>query len=714
MTVQFSEFSLQNVKCAGCVGKIQNKLNKLDGIKLANVNLLEKTLRVEYSSQKLDESVIKAVSELGYGASLTEIKTKSTSLLISTALPIIFGLILMIYGMKPVVVNQYGVFISIITLLVITYTGNSILRSGLNGFRHLNFNMHSLITLGVGSAWLYSTLIVIWHTFGHMPITHVYFESALIIIGLINLGAYFEDKARHDTTKAIKALAQLQPNETTIVVDDKEQIIQTNLLKTEYIVKIRPGDRIPADGVIIEGDGLINESMLTGEPLPRHKKINDNVIAGTLNTNGMFLFRITGIGGNTLLAEIIELVKSAQMSKPPLANIADSVAYVFVPSIILIAAISSIFWWFLGPEPHYFYAISVFMTVLIIACPCSVGLAIPVALMVGLCKSATKGILIRNAACLSVTDKLNYILLDKTGTITTGEPNIVNFETIDNNHSDEYIRIMKSMESNSTHPLAKSIMAFKPEISEFPKCTNFSIDNGSGIEATINNTIYYLGSEQWVFGKVKVTNNLNNDNHFTQVFLANETEILARVDISDTIKPDSAKAIKKLSQMGMKIAMVTGDNFNNANYVAKQVGIDKVYAECKPQDKIDLVKQLQSQKYIVLFVGDGINDAPSLTSADIGIAIGGGTDIAIASADITLMSGSLGSVEDAIIIGKAINKNMKQNLFGSFIYNILAVVIATGAFYPVLHVLLNPIIASIAMSMSSITVILNALRLRNI
>jgi Cu+-exporting ATPase len=715
-----SEFNLQNIKCAGCVNKIENRLREIAGISFVAVSLLDKILSVKYTNKNLDSQVIEAVQDLGYGAAKEKSANKKMNPTVNIGLPLILGLVMMTFGMTEIFMPdlstlsgfKFGVLESLITLLTILFTGRSMFKSGINGFRTLNLNMYSLIILGVSSAWVYSTWVVINSYFMHQFTSqHIYFESALIITGLINLGSYLEDKARANTTTAIKSLIALQPDKTTIVKNKHEQIIRSDDLTIGDIIKIRPGERIPADGMLVEGESHVDESMLTGEPLAVYKKIGDNIIAGSINTQGSFLFEAHKVGDDTLLSEIIQLVKSAQMSKPKLAQIANSVAKIFIPMMILIAIISALIWWFLGPQPKVFYTVSVFMTILLIACPCSVGLAIPVALMVGLGKSATKGILIRDTSCLSNIDKLDYVLLDKTGTITEGRPTVMAIETATSYTVKDILYLVKSLESKSSHPLASAILNCQLDVQADLLVEDFLAIGGCGIQGKINGETYYVGSKEWISGKLQINSSLFIDNHFTQMFLSDGQNILARIDIGDAIKPDSENAIKQLRQNGMKVAMVTGDSQENAKYIATLVGLDAVYANCKPQDKIDIIKKLQGD-HVVAFVGDGINDAPGLVQADVGIAMGSGIDAALQSAGIILMRSSLVRVNDAIIIGRAINKNMKQNLFGSFVYNVIAVLVAAGVFYPLWHVLLNPIIASIAMSLSSITVILNALRLR--
>ena len=716
-----SEFNLQNVKCAGCVGKIQSALNKVTGIKTAQVNLLDKTLYVEYLNVKLDELVIAEVERLGFGASLDVVDEQKINLSTNIALPLIAGMLLMTIGMLPqFMINPTtpsGFFLGIIygltSLTIILGVGSKIIKSGYIGFKTLNFNMHSLILLGVGSAWLYSLSVVLIVHYSKISLPHhLYFDSALMILGLINLGAYFEESAKNNTTAAIKSLTSLVPQTTTIIVDGAEQQIATNLLRTDNLIKIRPGEQLPADGEVVDGDGYIDEAMLSGEPLPVYKTISDKVSSGTINTSGAFTYRVSAVGGNTLLGEIIKLVKSAQLTKPPLAKIADKVARIFVPTIIIIAAVSGLIWYFLAASDNFATGLAVFMTVLIIACPCSVGLAIPVALMVGIGRGAAQGILIRDASCLGQIDKLQVVLFDKTGTLTVGKPQVVNLEHSQEISAANALQTLKNLELNSEHHLAHALLKYQPEIVASNTLEQFKSITGKGVSAIIDNITYYAGSAAWMKEMGLIDSKLIIDNHYSQIYLATQDKILARVDISDILKPDTTQTVAKLKAQGLSVAMVTGDNRSSAKHIAQQAGIGEIFAECKPQDKIAIVKQYQAQGKIVAFVGDGINDAPSLAQAEIGIAIGGGTDIALQTASISLLPGQLSAVDDALKLARKINLNMRQNLFGSFIYNSLAVAIAAGALYPLWGILLNPVIASVVMSLSSITVIANALRLR--
>lgn len=716
-----SEFHLQKVKCAGCVGKIETKLNQVSGITRAQVNLLDKTLLVEYAAAKLDAQVIAEVTKLGFGASLEAVSEDSLSLWLSVVLPLLSGGLLMTVGMLPALMLDFktlagfslGLAYGMCSLLIICSVGWQIIKSGWNGLTTLNFNMHSLILLGVASAWIYSSGIVILSYFSSLNVMqHVYFESALIIIGLINLGAYLEERAKTSTTSAIKALTHLVPANTMIVIDGVEKQLATNLLRTDYLVKIRPGEQIPADGIIITGDGYLDEAMLTGEPLPIYKTIGAKVIGGSLNTSGSLVFKITQIGENTLLAGIINLVKTAQLSKPKLAKLADKVAKIFVPSIIIIAALSGLIWYWCAAENQFYHAVAVFMTVLLIACPCSVGLAIPVALMVGVGRGASQGILLRDASCLGIVDKLNVVVLDKTGTITQGKPQVVAITLSEGYRREEILPILYALELSSEHPLAAAIVAYCAGSTSSLPVANFASVSGCGVRGEINGTTYSAGSAAWLQENARVNLDLLIESPYSQIYLAQGATLLARIEIADALKPDSSSAIEQFRRDGLRVIMLTGDNLASAQNIADQVGISEIYANCKPADKLDLIKQLQTEGNQVVFVGDGINDAPSLVQANLGIAIGGGTDIAMHSAAITLMRDSLNGVTIALNLARKINRNMRQNLFGSFVYNSLAVLIAAGALYPLWHIMLNPVIASVVMSLSSLTVIFNALRLR--
>ncbi len=720
-----SVFNLQKVKCAGCVNKIQTKLAQLPEVASAQVNLLDKTLIVEYQgATKEDALIIQLVTEIGYGANLDKIEEGKINLWLTVLLPIISSILLMIITMQNHVMIDYrnangfllGLMYAVISLVITLFSGYKPLLSGLKGFIHRSLNMYSLVLLGVASAWLYSVWVVLLvHYSSYIGNTHVYFDSALMIIGVINFGSYLEDKAKNTATTAIRSLTELVPDTAQVILNDVETTIATNLLRTDYLVRIKAGDKIPADGVITSGNGLINESMLSGESMPIAKQLGDKVVGGSINTNGSFVFKITAIGEDTFLSHMIGLIKNASLSKPKLVNFADKLVKIFVPLVILIALTSSVSWYFIASKNQLYYAISVFMSVLLIACPCSIGLAIPVSLVVGVGRGAKQGILIQEASCLSEIDKLGVILLDKTGTITEGIPQVINV-VIDANYTVEKNSLMKiiaGIEAHSNHPLAKTIVDYCDiKNSSDLDVAHFESIDGLGVHAIIDNDSWYIGSKKFMHTLHLPSSGILLDNDCSQVYVACKNLLVARFDIADKIKSDSRVAIAKLKSLGTQVYMVTGDNEQVAHKIAQEVGITQVVANCMPQDKLDLVHKLQAQGLKVVFIGDGINDAPSLATANIGIAIGGGLDIAKQSAAISLVGSSLSSVYDALILAHDIQLNMRQNLYGSFAYNFIAILIAAGLFYPIFGVMLSPMIASIAMSMSSICVILNALRLR--
>lgn len=719
-------YNISNVKCAGCVGKIESRLKELSGISSAQVNLLDKTVMIEYDNNKLEDSVREALDKLGYPI---EIAAKSESVFLrifNIVTPIILGAGLMVTEMLPATMLDYsstkgfivGLFYALITLLVVMLCGKSQIKSGILGIRNLSPNMYTLIVLGVFSAWLYSLFIVVMsHNGSYLLSNHVYFESALVIIGLVNLGSFLEDRAKNAALGAIKGLSTLIPATAIVIINQEEKEIASNLLRTGYIIRIKPGMKLPADGEIRSGEGYLEEAMLTGEPLPVHKRAGDKVFGGTINISGAFEFSVSQVGGDTLLGDIIAMVKTAQMAKPPLAKIADKIARIFVPTVMLLALLSGLTWYFIAPENNFYYALTVFMTVLIIACPCSVGLAIPVSLTVGVGRAAKSGIIIRDPSVLGHADKIDIIILDKTGTLTIGKPSVVDYVCNSHINIDYSLQILKALEKNSEHPLAHAILNYRTEVITDGNLNleSYKTISGKGVSGVINGAEYFAGSLEFIRHKVaKLTDDMIEKNRYTNIYLANADGIIARVDISDELKPDAKVAIADLSKLVSEIILLTGDNESNAKVIATEAGITKVVANCLPQDKLAFIKAAQEQGKKVLFVGDGINDAPSLVQADLGIAVAGGTDVASSSAAICLTGTSLSGISDALKMAQAINRNMRQNLFGSFIYNSLAILLAMGVFYPFGHHLLNPMVASVAMSLSSVTVILNALRLRTL
>jgi Cu+-exporting ATPase len=606
-----------------------------------------------------------------------------------------------------------------VTLWVLIYAGGHFFRGAWKSFRAHNANMDTLIALGTGAAWVYSMLVVLFPDLVPSLARHAYFEAAAIIIALINLGQALEMRARGKTSEAIRRLIGLQPKTARVIRDGQELDIPISEVGLDETLRVRPGEKIPVDGVIIEGHSSVDESMLTGEPMPVEKKTGDEVTGGTLNKSGSFLFQAKRIGADTALARIIEMVRRAQSTKPAIGRLADKISAVFVPSVLIIAVITFLAWFNLGPEPKLSYMLVATMTVLIIACPCALGLATPISIMVGVGKAAEYGILIRNGEALQQAGKLTTIVLDKTGTVTEGRPTVTTLLPVPGWDESKLLTVAASIETGSEHPLAEAIVsAAKARQIETSSASDFQAITGHGVSATVDGKKVLFGNARLMAQhKIGLGNLVARAEELaaraqTPMFLAVDGVAAGIVAVADPIKPDSRAAIARLHAIGLKVVMITGDNRATADAVAREVGLDEVMAEVLPGDKADKVVALQQRGEIVGMVGDGINDAPALAQADVGYAIGTGTDVAIESADVTLMRGSLHGVADAIAISRATVRNIKQNLFGAFIYNVLGIPVAAGVLYPFTGLLLNPIIAGAAMAMSSVTVVSNANRLR--
>jgi Cu+-exporting ATPase len=609
--------------------------------------------------------------------------------------------------------------IGIATLGVMIYSGGHFFTGAWKAFRVHNANMDTLIAMGTGSAWLYSIIITIFPETVPSLARHAYFEAAVIIIGLINFGSALEMRARGKTSEAIQRLIGLQPKTARVVRNGQEIDLPISEVGLNETLRVRPGERIAVDGVIIDGHSNVDESMLTGEPVPVSKKADDEVVAGTINGNGSFLFQSTRIGADTVLSQIIGMVRQAQSSKPAIGRLVDKVAGVFVPVVLIIAMITFLLWMNLVTTEAFSYAMVATMTVLIIACPCALGLATPISIMVGVGKAAEYGILIRNGEALQQAGSITTVVLDKTGTVTEGKPAVTTIEAVNGLEENEVLLIAASLEAGSEHPLAQAVlMAANEKQLALGELENFKAVSGQGVTGEIDNQPAILGNIKLMQSEAIDVSSLKSRASElaklgqTPMYVARDKQLMGLIAVADPVKQDSKKAIERLHNIGIKVVMLTGDNKHTATAVAKQVNIDEVIAEVMPRDKADKVASLQRGKEIVAMVGDGINDAPALARADVGFAIGSGTDVAIESADITLMRGSLYGVADAIAISKATLRNIKQNLFGAFIYNTLGIPVAAGILYPFIGLLLNPMIAGAAMAMSSVTVVSNANRLR--
>ncbi len=570
-----------------------------------------------------------------------------------------------------------------------------------------------------GAAWFYSTVAIDFGAVLPPEAMHAYFEAAVVILAFINLGQALETRARGKTSSAIRELIGLQPRTARVVREGQEIDIPIADVGLEETVRVRPGEKIPVDGLLIEGSSAVSESMLTGEPLPVEKNVGDEVVAGTLNQSGSFLLKATRIGRDTVLAQIIASVRQAQGSKPEIARLADRIAAVFVPAVVAIASLAFVVWWSVGPTPAFGYAFVAAMTVLVIACPCALGLATPISVMVGVGKSAQKGILIRNGDALQTAGKLTCVVLDKTGTVTEGRPTLSVVEAADGWDPSTVLAWAAGLEQGSEHPLAAAVLAGAQQRGvQATKVEDFQSVPGHGLVGRIDGNEVLLGNLALMslhgvdLGPFQSRLAELSEMGQTPMLLATAGQVVGLVTVTDPIKEDSKHAVDRLQALGVRVLMVTGDNEVTARAIARAAGIGDVRAQVLPQDKAKVVKSLQEAGEIVGMVGDGINDAPALAQANVGFAIGTGTDIAIESADVVIMAGSLSKVPEAMRLSRATLTNIRQNFFGAFLYNVLAIPVAAGLLYPMFGVLLNPMIAGAAMAMSSVTVVSNANRLR--
>lgn len=726
---------IEGMHCASCQRPIEKALRETAGVVDVSVNLANREVSVE--STVSNDALIAVVASAGYEAVVDQVQSleeddranreKFRDLIRKTAIALGAGTLLMIDGMiaAPIGVDWNlahlaWLLIAALTAAVMYYTGWHYFKGAWKSLEARSATMDTLIALGTGMAWLYSTIIVLFPALVPEIARHVYFEAAVIIIGMVNLGQALEQRARGRTSQAIRRLLDLQQKTARVVRDGQETDVPIGAVVKGDIVRARPGEKIAVDGVVVEGQTNIDESMLTGEPIPVTKTVGDEVSAGTLNNTGSVLFRATRVGSETALARIIRMVRQAQNSKPPIGRLADSIASVFVPAVIVIAVIAAVVWSLVGPDPRAVYAIVTAVTVLIIACPCALGLATPMSVMVGIGKAAEAGVLIRNGEALQTASQLTTVILDKTGTITTGQPEVIEIDAYGNRTQVGILLLAASLEAGSEHPLAQAFLnAAKQQELELHAVDNFEAIAGKGVSGEIDGNELLLGNEKLMV-KAGVlldpdalkTSERMADRAWTPMFLASNGQLIAIIAVADPVKPESVPAIQRLQADGIKVVMVTGDNRKTASAVAKQVGIDDVRAEVLPEDKKNQVAELQRLGELVGMVGDGINDAPALALSNVGFAIGTGTDIAIESADITLMRGSLHGVADAIEVSRATMRNIRQNLLGAFIYNSAGIPIAAGVLYPLIGMLLNPIIAGTAMAFSSVTVVSNANRLR--
>ena len=734
---QIIHLSISGMSCAGCVAAAEEALKRVPGVTAATVNFAEHSAMVRGTASV--GQLVAAVTAAGYGAAElrgaddAEKKREATErahycrLLRNTVLAALIGIPLFVGGMLGVLPSHesdsgriFWPLTGVATFVVLAYAGGYFFRGAWNSFRNHNANMDTLIALGTGTAWCYSMVVVLFPHAVPSLARHAYFEAAVIIIALINFGSALEMRARGKTSEAIKRLIRLQPKTARVVRNGEELDLPIEEIGLDEILRVRPGERIAVDGVVIEGRSRVDESMLTGEPQPVAKQAGDEVTGGTINKTGTFLFRARRIGQDTVLARIIEMVRRAQSSKPAIGRLADRVASVFVPVVLIIAVITFLAWYNFGPEPWASHALVTTMTVLIIACPCALGLATPMSIMVGVGKAAENGVLIRNGDALQQAGRITTVILDKTGTVTEGRPSVIGLRPAPGWDERRLLQVAAAVESGSEHPLAQAILAAAQEQGiDIPALSDFAARAGHGVSGLVAGKSILLGSHKWMHDNgILPGKRLEQQaaelaaEAATPIYLAEEGRIGGLIAIADPIKHDSRAAVERLHQNGLKVVLLTGDNRLTAAAVARRIGVDDVISNVLPEQKEGEVVRLQAAGEIVAMVGDGINDAPALARSDVGFAVGNGTDIAIESADITLMRGSLHGVADAIAISRVTVRNIWQNLFGAFFYNSIGIPLAAGVLYPLAGILLNPMVAGAAMAFSSLTVVSNANRLR--
>ncbi|MGL5646609.1 MAG: heavy metal translocating P-type ATPase [Clostridium sp.] len=735
-------YKVKGMTCASCSSRVERVLNKLDGVEKAVVNLATEDLNVDYDSSVLRGSDIEnTVKKAGYEAfevdekvqeetprSRAEKKIKKTRLRLILAA--IFGIPLLLIAMGPMfhmplpnIIDMHThplnfAIIQLILAVIIIIIGRDFFIHGFKNLAHLSPNMDSLIALGSTAATLYGIYAIYKIATGHLEfVHHLYFESAGLIVVFISLGKFLEAITQGKTSDAINKLMGLAPKTATIIIDGEERTVKIDEVKTGDIVLVKPGEKLPVDGEIVEGSSAIDEAMLTGESIPVEKNVGDSVIGGSINKTGMFKFKATKVGKDTALSQIISLVESAQGTKAPIARMADVISAYFVPTVIILAILATLAWYFFGGVGLEF-SLNILISVLVIACPCALGLATPTAIMVSTGKGAENGVLIKSGTALEEAHKLQTVVFDKTGTITEGKPKVTDIVSTGMDEN-EVLRFAAAAEKGSEHPLGEAIVnEAKDRNLDLPKIDEFNAILGEGIETKIEGKDIIIGNRK-IMDRFSINiDSIEEKAHSladmgkTPMFMAIDGVFNGIIAVADTVKENSKRAVKALQDMGIEVVMLTGDNEKTAKAIASQVNIDRVVSDVLPEGKADVVKTIQAEGKKVAMVGDGVNDAPALVTAEIGIAIGSGTDVAIESADVVLMRSDILDVVSAIQLSKATIRNIKENLFWAFAYNVVGIPFAMGIVYALGGPLLNPMIAAFAMSLSSVSVLLNALRLK--
>lgn len=740
--LQELELSIGGMNCASCVAHVEKALASVNGVSSANVNLATERAHVVLAHPVAPEELILSVEQAGYKAGFVhsedrneqaerreqervQLKQKFVFSAIAT-LPVF----VMEMGSHLIPVLHHWLMVNLgnwnwviqaaLTTLVMFGPGRIFYQQGLPALFRLRPDMNSLVALGSLAAWSYSLIATFAPSALPAGTVNAYFEAAAVIVTLILLGRLMEANARGRTSDAIARLIKLQPHNATRLRDGQQETVDLSLIQPNDYLLVRPGERIPLDGEIIEGNSFIDESMMTGESVPVNKTVTAEVIGGTLNTTGSFTYRVTKTGKDTLLAQIIQLVESAQGSKLPIQALVDKITLWFVPAVMLIAALTFFVWLLFGPEPALSFALVNAVAVLIIACPCAMGLATPTSIMVGTGRAASMGLLFRRGSALQTLADIKTIAFDKTGTLTLGKPKLTDFIVAPGFEKDIVLSLAAAAEQHSEHPIANALVeAAAAEKTSLGILESFEAIAGYGLKAKVSDNEIHIGADR-LFEKLginldafRVSAQQLADEGKTPIYISINNSIAAVMALADTIKPGSYAALKALHSLDFKIAMITGDNQRTANVIAKQLGIDLVIAEVLPNQKVTAVKELRKQQGAIAYVGDGINDAPALAEADLGLAIGTGTDIAIESADLVLVSGDIQGVPNSIALARATMRNIKQNLFWAFAYNAALIPLAAGVAYPAFGILLSPMLAAGAMALSSVFVVTNALRLRN-
>lgn len=749
MKTEKTYISIEGMSCAACVSRVEKALKESPGVIDASVNLATSTAYIDYLPEETSVSdMVAAVESAGYKAGPQEmfreeagegnrpdglesishsreyraLRNKWMVAAVISIPVLIFGyhdFLPFLAGISPGVTRLIWMLIGLSMLFVMLWSGGHFFTGALGAFKYRTADMNTLVAMGTSSAWIYSTIAVLAPGLFPQGQAEPFYDVVGVLITLVVLGKSLEMRARGKTSQAIRQLLDLRPKNACVIRDGAEMEIRIEDVEVGDTVLVRPGERIPVDGVVLEGDSAVDESMLTGEAIPVDKTTGDEVIGSTINKSGALKFRATRVGKDTVLSQIVQLVREAQGSKAPIARSADKVAAYFVPAVILFAIVTFVVWFDFGPTPAIRYALTTSLAVLVIACPCALGLATPISLIVGLGKGAENGILIRSGEALQTAQSVDTVVFDKTGTITEGRPVLTELAASPGFDADEVLRLAASAEKRSEHPLGRALVAAAREKGlELEECEKFEAVPGRGVTARVGGRTIAVGNapvrhdeRESGIANIPDVKKLAGEGK-TAVIISIDGSVAGIAAIEDVIKKDSASAVSALKRRNLEVIMITGDRRETAEVIARRLGIDRVLSEVLPEDKAHQIKSLQAEGKTVAMVGDGINDAPALAQADLGIAIGGGTDIAIEASGITLIKGNLNGVVHAIEISRATMRNIKQNLIGAFFYNILGIPVAAGVLYPVFGMLLSPMIAGAAMAFSSVTVVSNANRLR--